>query len=133
MARLIAAEDPDLAEVVVNYDGLMIVAANEYEGCYTIEIQVKVKNLDYDAYELLQDDEGEDEGRTKEGSGTRHARLGPSVLKQPTTLATSSLVPGRDPASPLLSLQGLRPKRAFVKRKLRQNSTINDKSIINRD
>ncbi len=66
LARLIAAEDPDLAEVVVNYDGLMIVAANEYEGCYTIEIQVKVKNLDYDAYELLQEDEGEDK-RESEG------------------------------------------------------------------
>jgi len=65
LARLIAEEDPDLAEVVVNYDGLMIVAANEYEGCYTIEIQVKVKNLDYDAYELLQE-EGEDK-RESEG------------------------------------------------------------------
>ena len=51
-----------VAEVMRTYDGLMVVASNDYEGCYTIEIQVKIKNLDYDAYEL--DEVGEsDEGK----------------------------------------------------------------------
>lgn len=49
--------DDEVAEMVSTYDGLMMVAGNDNEGCYTVEIQVKVKNLDYDAYELMELDD----------------------------------------------------------------------------
>jgi hypothetical protein len=41
--------DSELAEIVLNKDGIMIVCQNDIEGCYTIENMVKIKNIDYDA------------------------------------------------------------------------------------
>lgn len=41
--------DEDLAEIVLNKDGIMIVCQNNEEGCYTIENMLKIKNIDYDA------------------------------------------------------------------------------------
>lgn len=41
--------DPELAEIVFNHDGIMIVCQNDYEGFFTIENMIKIKNLDYDA------------------------------------------------------------------------------------
>lgn len=43
------AVDPELAEVIFNHDGIMIVCQNDYEGCFTIENMLKIKNIDYDA------------------------------------------------------------------------------------
>lgn len=43
--------DPDLVDIVLNKDGIMLVCQNEGEGCYTIENMLKIKNLDYDAYD----------------------------------------------------------------------------------
>ena len=39
-----------LGEAILTTDGLMLVARNEYEGCYTIQIDTKFKNLDYDPF-----------------------------------------------------------------------------------
>ena len=44
--------DPELVEIVLNKDGIMIVCQNEGEGSYTIENMLKIKNIDYDAYDL---------------------------------------------------------------------------------
>lgn len=41
--------DPELADIVFNHDGIMIVCQNDFEGFYTIENMLKIKNLDYDA------------------------------------------------------------------------------------
>lgn len=41
--------DSELAEVVFNHDGIMIVCQNDAEGFYTIETMLKIKNMDYDA------------------------------------------------------------------------------------
>lgn len=43
--------DADLVDIVFNRDGVMIVCQNEQDGCYTIENMLKIKNLDYDAYD----------------------------------------------------------------------------------
>lgn len=43
--------DDDLADIVLNRDGVMIVCQNENDGCYTIENMLKIKNIDYDAYD----------------------------------------------------------------------------------
>ena len=44
--------DPDVVQIVLNKDGIMIVCQNDYEGCYTIENMIKIKNLDYDAEDM---------------------------------------------------------------------------------
>ena len=44
--------DPDLVDIVLNKDGIMIVCQNEQEGSFTIENMVKIKNIDYDAYDM---------------------------------------------------------------------------------
>lgn len=44
--------DSELAEIVLNKDGIMIVCQNEGEGSFTIENMVKIKNIDYDAFDL---------------------------------------------------------------------------------
>ena len=44
--------DPELAEIILNKDGIMIICQNDNEGCYTIENMVKIKNLDYDAEDM---------------------------------------------------------------------------------
>ncbi len=41
--------DPELAEVILNHDGIMIVCQNDFEGCFTVENMLKIKNMDYDA------------------------------------------------------------------------------------
>lgn len=46
---LIEELEPDLADVVLNHDGIMIICQNEGEGFYTVENMLKIKNLDYDA------------------------------------------------------------------------------------
>ncbi len=38
-------------EVVKNSDGLMIVAENDDQGFYTIQVDFKIKNLDYDPFD----------------------------------------------------------------------------------
>lgn len=45
--------DPELAEIIFNHDGIMIVCQNDYEGFFTIENMIKIKNLDYDAEDEL--------------------------------------------------------------------------------
>lgn len=45
--------DPDIVEIVLNKDGIMIVCQNEIEGQYTIENMVKIKNIDYDAFDMV--------------------------------------------------------------------------------
>ena len=41
----------DLGEAVITADGIMIVAANDDEGYFTIQLDTKFKNLDYDPYD----------------------------------------------------------------------------------
>lgn len=41
----------DLGEAVMTQDGLMIVVQNDYEGNFTIQLDTKFKNLDYDPYD----------------------------------------------------------------------------------
>lgn len=41
----------DLGEAIMTIDGLMIVGQNDYEGNYTIQVDTKFKNLDYDPYD----------------------------------------------------------------------------------
>lgn len=41
--------DPDIVEIILNNDGIMLVCQNDIEGCYTIENMIKIKNIDYDA------------------------------------------------------------------------------------
>ena len=43
--------DPELANIVLTKEGIMIVCENEIEGCYTIENNIKIKNMSYDPYE----------------------------------------------------------------------------------
>ena len=40
----------DLAEAVVNDDGLILVCQNDVEGFFTIQLDSKLKNLSYDPY-----------------------------------------------------------------------------------
>jgi hypothetical protein len=44
--------DSDLVDIVLNKDGIMIVCQNLIEGNFTIENMVKIKNIDYDAYDM---------------------------------------------------------------------------------
>lgn len=44
-----ALEDMD-AEVLLTPEGIIIAAPNDYEGVYTIQVDTKFKNLDYDPY-----------------------------------------------------------------------------------
>lgn len=46
---LIEELDPQLADVILNQDGIMIICQNDGEGYYTVENMLKIKNLDYDA------------------------------------------------------------------------------------
>ena len=55
--------DEDLAEIVLNKDGIMIVCQNNEEGCYTIENMLKIKNIDYDANDECPVDINEFQGR----------------------------------------------------------------------
>ena len=41
----------DLGEVVMTKDGMMIVVQNDYEGNFTIQVDTKFKNLDYDPFD----------------------------------------------------------------------------------
>ena len=41
----------DLGEAVMTQDGMMIVVQNDFEGYFTIQVDTKFKNLDYDAYD----------------------------------------------------------------------------------
>lgn len=41
----------DLGEAIMTVDGLMIVVQNDYEGNFTIQLDTKFKNLDYDPYD----------------------------------------------------------------------------------
>ena len=43
--------DPEVAEVVVTSEGIIVVAENDVEGFYSIQLDTKFKNLDYDPYE----------------------------------------------------------------------------------
>jgi hypothetical protein len=40
----------ELGEAVITADGIMIVAENDIEGFFTIQLDTKFKNLDYDPY-----------------------------------------------------------------------------------
>lgn len=40
--------DPEVVEILLNADGIMIICQNDIEGFYTIENMVKIKNIDYD-------------------------------------------------------------------------------------
>ena len=41
----------DLGEAVITADGIMIVAENDSEGYFTIQLDTKFKNLDYDPFD----------------------------------------------------------------------------------
>lgn len=41
----------DLGEAVMTADGLMIVAQNDFEGNFVIQVDTKFKNLDYDPFD----------------------------------------------------------------------------------
>jgi hypothetical protein len=41
----------ELGEAVITADGIMIVAENDIEGFFTIQLDTKFKNLDYDPYD----------------------------------------------------------------------------------
>lgn len=43
----------DLGAVVFTQDGMMLVASNDDEGCYTIQVDTKFKNLDYDPFDAV--------------------------------------------------------------------------------
>lgn len=43
--------DPVAAEAVVTADGIIVVAENDIEGFYCIQLDTKFKNLDYDPYD----------------------------------------------------------------------------------
>ena len=43
----------DLGEAVMTADGLMIVAQNDYEGNFVIQVDTKFKNLDYDPFDPI--------------------------------------------------------------------------------
>lgn len=43
---------PEYLEVVQGCDGYVLVVQHEVEGCLSIEMGMKVKGLDYDAWEL---------------------------------------------------------------------------------
>lgn len=47
---LAASLDEELVEVVINQDGIILLCQNEEEGNYSLQIDLKVKNMDYDAY-----------------------------------------------------------------------------------
>lgn len=47
---LAASLDKDLVEIVINQDGIILMCANEEEGNYSLQLDIKVKNMDYDAY-----------------------------------------------------------------------------------
>lgn len=51
VADLQALLDPEVAEVVVTSEGIIVVAENDVEGFYSIQLDTKFKNLDYDPYE----------------------------------------------------------------------------------
>lgn len=50
----------ELVDVVDGADGIIVVVQHEEEGCISLELNMKVKALDYDAWELGEtlDDEG---------------------------------------------------------------------------
>ena len=50
----------DLGEVVMTKDGMMIVIQNDYEGNFTIQVDTKFKNLDYDPFDPTNLEEEED-------------------------------------------------------------------------
>ena len=43
----------DLGEVVMTKDGMMIVVQNDFEGNFTIQVDTKFKNLDYDPFDPI--------------------------------------------------------------------------------
>ena len=42
----------EIVDVVVGADGVVVVVQHEEEGCFSMELNMKVKALDYDAWEL---------------------------------------------------------------------------------
>ena len=51
----------ELVDVVSGTDGIIVVVQHEEEGCFSFELNMKVKALDYDAWELGESIAEEDE------------------------------------------------------------------------